>query len=220
MKAIEIAVAVETANKDAIELQGKSNLERSVNRLHRQRVPSAKAQILKPTEKPKYTRYRCNCTNPKADSWKFIGATCHGYSIKGHISRPCRSKVKWTQKLQKKFHPLDNEKLSDDDDLGVYSMKNEFVHESIWITPNVNEKEIKMELDTGACVSGISMSDYEKYFRNEKLEKAKIKLKTYYVVQNGGPALFGRVRLKKINLEWKNLKWIKKLSVYGNTVIN
>jgi uncharacterized beta-barrel protein YwiB (DUF1934 family) len=72
--------------------------------------------------------------------------------------------------------------------------------------------------------------DYKKYFENEKLESAKITLKTYsgellipkgyinvqvkyngqceslrlYVVQKGGTALFGREWLKKINLDWKN----------------
>jgi hypothetical protein len=110
----------------------------------------------------------------------------------------------------------------------------------------VNGKEIKMELDTGSAVSIISVLDYKKYFDNEKLESAKITLKTYsdellipkgyinvqvkyngqceslrlYVVQKGGTALFGREWLKKINLDWKNLKWINKISVSGNTSEN
>ena len=103
-----------------------------------------------------------------------------------------------------------------------------------------------MELDTGSAVSIISVLDYKKYFENEKLESAKITLKTYsgellipkgyinvqvkyngqceslrlYVVQKGGTALFGREWLKKINLDWKNLKWINKISVSGNTSEN
>jgi hypothetical protein len=39
-------------------------------------------------------------------------------------------------------------------------------------------------------------------------------------VQKGGTALFGREWLKKINLDWKNLKWINKISVSGNTSEN
>jgi hypothetical protein len=36
-----------------------------------------------------------------------------------------------------------------------------------------------MELDTGSAVSIISVLDYKKYLENEKLESAKITLKTY-----------------------------------------
>jgi hypothetical protein len=39
-------------------------------------------------------------------------------------------------------------------------------------------------------------------------------------VQKGGTALFGREWLKKINLDWKNLKWINKIFVSGNTSEN
>jgi hypothetical protein len=41
-----------------------------------------------------------------------------------------------------------------------------------------------------------------------------------YLVQKGGPALFGQEWLKKINLDWKNLEWINKISVSGNTSEN
>jgi hypothetical protein len=41
VKAIEIAVAVETANKDAIELRGKSNPESSVNKVQRHHRPTS-----------------------------------------------------------------------------------------------------------------------------------------------------------------------------------
>ncbi|CAC5394800.1 unnamed protein product [Mytilus coruscus] len=166
---------------------------------------------------------------------------------KGHSRKACRSSGKPKQRpAQKNVNSLDNqsrEYISDQDDyLGIYSVNNSN-QDSIWITPNVNGKEVKMELDTGSAVSVISALDYEKYFQNEKLENGNVTLKTYsgelliptgymnvqvkyngqwknlklYVVQKCGPALFGRDWLRKINLDWKNLKWINKISVSRNS---
>ena len=49
----------------------------------------------------------------------------------------------------------------------------------IWITPRVNGKLLRMELDTGSAVSVISKRDYETNFGNNKLTNTKITLKTY-----------------------------------------
>lgn len=240
-KAIEFAVAVETANKDAIELRGKSNPESSVNRIQRQRRPPPQAA----TEQQKsFMCYRCNGKNHRPDNCKLKDVVCHNCNKRRHIRKACRSAVKTKSKSQKKVHSPDNEEYSDDDNyLGIYCVNSKSAHDSIWITPNVNGKEIKMELDTGSAVSVISIADYKKYFEGKKLESAEITLKTYsgelltpkgyinvqvkyngqcenlklYVVQKGGPALFGREWLKKINLDWKNLKWINKITVSGNT---
>ena len=59
-KAMEIAVAVDTANKDAIELRGKSNLESSVNivQIHHRPTPSVKTG-----KQNTCVCYRCNGMN-------------------------------------------------------------------------------------------------------------------------------------------------------------
>ena len=50
------------------------------------------------------------------------------------------------------MHAVHNEECSDDDDyLGINCVRNKNAQDSIWITPNVNRKEIKMELDTGSA---------------------------------------------------------------------
>jgi hypothetical protein len=54
-------------------------------------------------------------------------------------------------KPQKKIHAVHNEECSDDDDyLGINCVKNKNAQDSIWITPTVNGKEIKKQLDTGS----------------------------------------------------------------------
>ena len=244
VKAIEIAVAVETANKNATELRGKSNPESSVHKVQRHHRPTSSVK----TGKQKiFVCYRCNGMNHRPNNCKFIDVICHNCNKRGHIRKACKSAVKSKQRPQKKIHAVHNERCSGDDDyLGINCVKNKNAQDSIWITPNVNGNEIKMELDTGSAVSIIPVLDYKKYFENEKLESAKITLKTYsgellipkgyinvqvkyngqceslklYVVQKGGTALFGREWLKKINLDWKNLKWINKISVSENTSEN
>ena len=94
-----------------------------------------------------------------------------------------------------------------------------------------------MELDTGSAASVIAKDDFIKKFPNRKrLTKTKLLLKTYtgfffkpigvanvnvqyreksydnlplYVVEKGGHALFGRVWLKEIPLDWKSIKSLK-----------
>ena len=91
--------------------------------------------------------------------------------------------------------------------------------DAIWLRPRINDVKLKMELDTGPALSIISKRDYRRYFNTFKSIETPIHLKTYtgkivnplgilnvtakhngqsetmlplYVVQNGGPLLFGR----------------------------
>lgn len=45
--------------------------------------------------------------------------------------------------------------------------------------PKVNNKVIKMEVDTGSDLSIMSYADLNKNFKNKKLEKTNVILKTY-----------------------------------------
>ena len=88
-----------------------------------------------------------------------------------------------------------------------------------------------MELDTGSALSVISEIDYKILFSNLQLKKTPVtytgekvspkrKLKVdvthgdkthkleLYVLKNGGPALYGRERLRKIQLDWHAIKAI------------
>ncbi|KAI5624616.1 hypothetical protein C0J50_15842 [Silurus asotus] len=89
-----------------------------------------------------------------------------------------------------------------------------------------------MELDTGSALSVISAADYQRLFSKIPLQNTSVILKTYtgekvspkgklqvivkykghqqqlylYVLENGGPALFGREWLRKIPLDWHTIK--------------
>uniref|UniRef100_A0AAV2JTD4 Gypsy retrotransposon integrase-like protein 1 n=4 Tax=Knipowitschia caucasica TaxID=637954 RepID=A0AAV2JTD4_KNICA len=97
-----------------------------------------------------------------------------------------------------------------------------------------------MELDTGSAVSVMAHSDFVQYFGDQKLNSSSVLLKTYtgekikplgvlpvevqhngqqctldlYIVKRGGPALWGRDWLRKLQLDWKS---IKSLQVAPNT---
>ena len=223
-KALEIAVAMETATKDAIELRNVQG-DTPVHKVwgDRRRRNQGRSQ-------PKLVCYRCNGTDHLADKCRFKESTCNQCHRKGHIRAACRSggQKKKPQHRYQRVHALNHE---ENDDLEIYSVYSHG-NDSIWIKPCVNGNVIPMELDTGSSVSVISEADYVKYFKGEKLEKSLLVLKTYsgeklhslgvlrvqvqyndqcsylnlYVVKRGGPALFGREWLKSIQLDWKMIK--------------
>uniref|UniRef100_A0AAV2LVS7 ribonuclease H n=2 Tax=Knipowitschia caucasica TaxID=637954 RepID=A0AAV2LVS7_KNICA len=51
--------------------------------------------------------------------------------------------------------------------------------EAIWLTPQVNGKQVRMELDTGSAVSVMAHSDFVQYFGDQKLNSSSVLLKTY-----------------------------------------
>lgn len=183
-KSLDIAVAMETATKDAIELR---NVQSDVP-VHKvqgnfRRRKQGRPQ---PQQAPR-SCYRCNRTDHLADKCRFKDSTCNQCQKKGHIRVACRSggQMKKPQRYNR-VHAL-----SHDDDLGIYSVyshenENEVGNynishgnDSIYIKPCVNGKVIPMELDTGSSVSVISEEDYVKYFKGEKLKKSSLVLKTY-----------------------------------------
>lgn len=67
IKAIEIAVAVETANKNAIEMRGKSNPESSINMVQRHHRPTSSGKTGK---QKSFGFYRWNGVNHRPDDCK------------------------------------------------------------------------------------------------------------------------------------------------------
>ena len=130
---------------------------------------------------------------------RFKSETCRRCGKQGYIQRVCRSKPKSTsppgqpskrvnpKKLkQRGIHAVQSASDSDsedfDDMLGsneIHSIKNSKSN-VIWITPEVDGKLLKMELDTGSgTVSVLPFSKYQKLYPNVQLEKSTTLLKTY-----------------------------------------
>ena len=101
----------------------------------------------------------------------------------------------------------------------------------MWVSPIVNGKPLRMELDTGSALSVMSLEQFRKTFRC-KLKDTSVVLRTYtgekvkpigmakvivehnnqkrhldlYVVPQGSTPLFGRDWLRKIQLDWASIK--------------
>ena len=226
-KAIDIATAMETAAKDAVELQQQHRPD-SVHQLSKKPTSNTK-----PKEKNKAC-FRCDWFNHTPDECRFKEDICRFCSKKGHIERACLSKKaqQKNQSKKKKFKPV---KTVVEEELLTVSINTVKRSDIINVTPKIEGKYLKMELDTGSAISVIPIRIYKELFHYKPLSVTNTKLKTYsgqtitpagtindnvnyegqehnldlFVVKNDSPSLFGRAWLKYIKLEWNSIKFLQ-----------
>ncbi|KAK3738182.1 hypothetical protein QZH41_019573 [Actinostola sp. cb2023] len=181
-KAMNIAVAMETAAKDTLELRGK---ETEVNKL---------------ATKPAYQKYnrdtkphcdRCNSNYHNSPECWSKDEKCRRCGKVGHIQRACRAKMNHPEDRTKKeqgsrvhqFNIDENDKDEEDGRSLVGSLE---VHEVkgsndgiIWITPKVDKEVIKMELDTGSAVTVLPAWKYKELWNDRPLKDTDVILRTY-----------------------------------------
>ena len=118
------------------------------------------------------------------------------------------------------------------DFLALYTLEATTRHDPVFVELSVNGNVVRMELDTGAAVSVMSLAMYQRVTTSQKkLGKSTLKLKTYTgelvepegvgvvtvlyksqryslpvtVVKGNVPALLGRDWITKLQLNWKEL---------------
>ncbi|KAK3085126.1 hypothetical protein FSP39_024809 [Pinctada imbricata] len=230
-KALETAVAMEMAGKDAIELQRKQG-EATVHKINKGRGrTSYNAQQQKaPAMPPKKRCFRCRRKGHDPNECRFKDEICHKCKKKGHIARACplNFRKNGVKSLEDDYDEEDIAKLSVDCNT-VQKGRNSDV---IWIDLKIDGHCTKMELDTGSAVSVMSNEDFKSMFKDRKLSKTSLILRTYsgekinplgvisvhvtykeqeadldlYVVKTKGPALLGRDWLRNIRLDWPGIK--------------
>ena len=185
-KALELALALETADKDTLTLKG-------ANGTGTQPVLSMQAKPRgKDNASTNVTCYRCNGKH-MASVCRFKEAQCHSCGKKSHISKACRGK-KSTEKASRHHHKsqtftmfelTDNsESPKDDTDDESYNL---FAIGSQSATPiqvevTINQKLLTMEIDTGASYSLISEHTYQSIWPEKDgpmLQESSVKLHTY-----------------------------------------
>ena len=184
-KAQNIAVSMETAARDAAEIQQKS-VECATNKMSLNRNEGKKC-------------YRCGNTSHEPDECWFKDKECNNCGKLGHIARVCRaSKQQKKDKIQKnkkpqkgKYSKVHKMKESSSDEnasdssvsdlscLQLHSVNETDDRRIIWITPQVAGVKLKMELDTGSALTVISVHDYKRLFSHLPLKRTKLLLKTY-----------------------------------------
>ncbi|XP_053400584.1 uncharacterized protein K02A2.6-like [Mercenaria mercenaria] len=230
-KAIELATAMECAQKDVKELHGATQ---SLNKLtlRKKQIAKTQPQALK-SESP---CYRCNRTNHKPDQCRFKDATCNKCGRKGHISPACNQQQRPSQQQKKqkgraKLHQVEEEEIDIDSLFKLDEHDTGTNREPIWLQPIVNGRKVRMELDTGSGVSIIPMEMKDTLFPNDTVHESDLKLKTYsnetllpegyikckvnihgqekdlklYVMRKGKVPLFGREWLYALKLDWTEI---------------
>ena len=184
-KAYDICMATEMAEKNARDLQPKSQARSptqavlAVNLSKSQRGGSLKC-------------FRCNSTQHLAPKCPHKSTDCHHYGKKGHLARACCSakkqkaphnprKTKFSQSQQ--THHLGESGGEEEEQDTSYMLCNVSSPRNppLRTTVILNGREVVMEVDTGAAVSVISEETYRQTWKNNPpaLQPSAAKLKTY-----------------------------------------
>ena len=243
--AVEKCIAIKESYKAVEALQGgkESNPVDLLFKSRSSKKPKPKKEV-KPSEKKGFPSpkepgdqscYRC-LGNHDHKSCPFKKEKCHHSNKTGHIVRACKSKKRETQAAQPPVNYVDSDDGDSDDYLGSLEVNNVSDKDHvIWVSPEVQGRVVKMELDTGSAVSVLPYKQYKEHFCHVKLAKSVVTLKTYtgqkitpkgemkcnvkfkgqekelilQVVETPGPALFGRDWLSNIQLNWGKIKALK-----------
>ena len=123
--------------------------------------------------------YRC-LGNHDHKRCPFKNEKCHHCNKTSHIVRACKFQKKETQAAQAPVNYADSDEGDSDDYLGSLEVNNVSGKDHvIWVSPEVQGRVVKMELDTGSAVSVLPYKQYKEHFCHVKLAKSVVTLKTY-----------------------------------------
>ena len=193
--AFQLALAMETAERQVKDMHSKSSENVAVHRVHQ----SSRAGISVPHKSPRDC-YRCGKPHNVGDC-PHLESVCHSCGKKGHLSRVCRSKPKNSRASNRKQqakqpvpHKRTHQVTADkstvaahnpDADPNVYTMFHLPTPRSdpLAVKVSLNGVPVEMEVDTGATLSIISKATYHKLWpppSTPSLQPTTARLKTYY----------------------------------------
>ncbi len=189
-KAVDFARAMETADKDVKDLQGRRQAPNGAA-VHATSVDRNRRAFRPPDRTLPGTQetnqcHRCGGKHPPRDC-RFKTAVCNACKKRGHLARVCRTKGahpgkdKGTRSQQ--THALENteeDPYDGQDPYTLFALDGQRV-QPITATLKVNGAEMVMEVDTGAAVSVISEETFKSVWPESPpvVEPTRIKLRTY-----------------------------------------
>eukprot|EP00795_Rhopilema_esculentum_P012573 gene12573-3272_t len=180
-KAQRITVAMELAQKNAVDLQPSSSSGGlGVNKVEHKHKKKAKASAS--ASKPAKECWRFGRDKHNAYDCKFKSLKCFNCSKQGHSAKRCRSEKKKTVPSVKKSFlgtSSSNVGYSSDEDLHTIFTCRGDSRATLQETVSVNGFPLTMEIDTGAVVSVVGNAFYEKFLPHVPLGSFTKQLHSY-----------------------------------------
>ena len=188
-KAMELASAIESAEQGSRAISNGQAVQGSVNyqantrqqqqpwkrNSHRARPESEQREHPGGHKNnPKLVCWRCG-DDHKAPECRFKESKCRNCKKTGHLAKMCR---KGGQKKQAHYLDLDE----NEDSYSLYSVRSKALEDAMMISLTLNGVPVSMELDTGAALSLINKSTYQKIAQASQLnplQPSRVLLKTY-----------------------------------------
>ena len=229
-KALEIAQALEVADKDERKLVANTSAE-PVQRLQDSKSRSAPRAACKDDA---LECYRCGKQNHKASNCRFKSVRCHNCGKIGHLKAICRQSAKGDRREQVKQISEEQKEDSKPDEYTLYSLEDNNNRQPFLVQLQIDGVPLTMELDTGASLSLMSKTTFHKHWPNRSLQATTRKLRTYtgetigvlgtaqvcvthgknsadlelMVVDLDGPSLLIRNWLNQLTLDWSVLHYM------------
>lgn len=181
--ATNLALAMETATKDAAEIHGNVGTEnvhvikKAAHQYPKQKYNNPQTRNNLPKLSPCLS---CGKSNHKRADCFFKDATCNSCGKVGHIKSACRSKDSNKKGFQQRKTGPNKLHSMEQDEFGLEFFNISDGTSKFTTTVFIDENEVKMEIDTGSALSIITKSDFIQKFKClPKLQETGIKLKTY-----------------------------------------
>ena len=174
-KAMELALGLETAVKNARELQSSGREFAPMEGVNK--LDSGDSEAAKPC-------YRCGKTSHLPWKCPFREAKCFNCGKKGHVRSVCRSRSVATgkgrqrqavQQLEAEMAEVQAEKY---EEYELCQLQGEKIR-PLEVSLQIEGQPLVMELDTGAAVSLVSECTYRRLCPNKPLQETTTRLRTY-----------------------------------------
>ena len=244
-KATELTLAMETAEVNAETLHSRSGAQELRQPVLRMQSSQRGGQ---PVNKAAGACYRCGQKSHKAPKCPFKESKCHNCGKVGHLKKVCRQALKpekstsqgrgrvnvMQDNTQEHYEQTDN----GHSEYQLFTMTSSS-NSPLKVEMTLGGKPHTMEIDTGASVSVISKTTYQREFNEYELQENSVHLTTYggeplsvcgelvidvahgdnkaqlplLVVDKDGPSLLGRNWLACFHLDWNVIHNVQQAEV-------